>query len=77
MWQIEPSTQWPKDQKHDELEPHIQGFFREAFFNILSILSECQNQMPKAREDFELRVTSGDDNPLAKQAAHAGKLCAV
>jgi len=45
-------------QKHDELEPHIQGFFGEAFFNILSILSECQNQMPNGRGDFELRLTS-------------------
>lgn len=44
-------------QKHDELEPHIQGFFGEAFFNILSILSECHEQMPKNKQDFELRVT--------------------
>ena len=45
-------------QKHDELEPHIQGFFGEAFFNILSILSECHEQMPKNKQDFELSVTN-------------------
>lgn len=50
-------------QKHDELEPHIQGFFGEAFFNILSILSECQNQMPNGRGDFELRLTSEPEAP--------------
>ncbi|MEI8310731.1 MAG: transcriptional regulator [Verrucomicrobiota bacterium] len=44
--------------KHDELEPHIQGFFGEAFFNILGILSECQDQMPKSRQDFEMRLTN-------------------
>ena len=52
-------------QKHDELEPHIQAFFGEAFFNILSILSECQNQMPNGREDFELRLTTAPEAPHA------------
>jgi len=45
-------------QKHDELDPHIQGFFGEAFFNILNILAECQSQLPKGRDDFEMRLTS-------------------
>lgn len=43
--------------KNEELEPHIQGFFGEAFLNILEILSECQDQMPKATGDFEMRVS--------------------
>lgn len=30
----------------EELEKGIQAFFGEAFFNILDILSECQNSMP-------------------------------
>jgi transcriptional regulator with XRE-family HTH domain len=54
--------------KHDELEPHIQGFFGEAFFNILGILSECQDQMPKSRQDFEMRLTN-----LSPQAAPVTK----
>ena len=37
-----------------ELEKEIQGFFGEAFFNILSILSECQGAMPNT-----------DGNPLS------------
>jgi transcriptional regulator with XRE-family HTH domain len=54
--------------KHDELEPHIQGFFGEAFFNILGILSECQDKMPKSRQDFEMRLTnlSQPSPPLTK-----------
>jgi len=44
--------------KHDELEPHIQGFFGEAFFNILGILSECHEQMPNsARPEFEMSLS--------------------
>lgn len=62
-------------QKHDELEPHIQGFFGEAFFNILSILSECQNQMPNARGDFELRLTSVADAPSTPQSRPTEALC--
>lgn len=62
-------------QKHDELEPHIQGFFGEAFFNILSILSECQNQMPNTRGDFELRLTSVADAPSPTQSRPTEALC--
>jgi transcriptional regulator with XRE-family HTH domain len=52
-------------QKHDELQPHIQGFFGEAFFNIMTILSECQNQMPKTREDFEILLTDMEENAVS------------
>lgn len=45
-------------QKHDELQPHIQGFFGEAFFNILSILTECQVRLPGNQNDFEIRITA-------------------
>lgn len=61
--------------KHDELEPHIQGFFGEAFFNILSILAECQNQMPKGREEFEMHLTSLGDNPTSSRSREAEMLC--
>ena len=43
-----------------EIEQHIQGFFGEAFFNILQILSECQNQMPNANE---LRIEVAVEGP--------------
>lgn len=53
-------------QKHDELEPHIQGFFGEAFFNILDILTECQGSLPKTRQDFEVSLTASEDQPHHK-----------
>lgn len=62
-------------QKHDALEPHIQGFFGEAFFNILSILSECQNQMPNARGDYELRLTSVAEAPSTPQSHPTEAFC--
>jgi transcriptional regulator with XRE-family HTH domain len=44
--------------KHDELEPEIQAFFGEAFFNLLKILSECQGAMERASGETELEVFS-------------------
>ena len=45
-----------------ELEKEIQGFFGEAFFNILSILSECQGAMPNT-----------DGNPLSVKVEVIGQ----
>ena len=42
-------------QKDSEIEQAIQGFFGEAFFNILTILSQCQQQLP-AGGDVEVRL---------------------
>lgn len=53
-------------EKHDELEPHIQGFFGEAFFNILDILTECQGSLPKGRQDFEVSLTASENQPAHK-----------
>jgi transcriptional regulator with XRE-family HTH domain len=44
--------------KHDELEPDIQAFFGEAFFNLLKILSECQGALERERVETELEVFS-------------------
>jgi transcriptional regulator with XRE-family HTH domain len=33
-----------------EMEQAIQGFFGEAFFNILNILGKCQHDMPNSKE---------------------------
>jgi transcriptional regulator with XRE-family HTH domain len=38
----------------EELKPNIQGFFGEAFFNILKILSECNKELPTP--DVTIRV---------------------
>lgn len=43
-----------------EIEQCIQAFFGEAFFNILHILSECQNHMPHADE---LRIQVALESP--------------
>jgi transcriptional regulator with XRE-family HTH domain len=39
----------------EELDREISGFFGEAFFNILTILSRCNEQTPQGRE-FEIHV---------------------
>jgi len=45
--------------RDDELHSAIQDFFGEAFFNILSILAECHQEMPNAQE-VELSVEITD-----------------
>ena len=48
----------------EELEKEIQVFFSEAIFNILNILIETQNEMPKSRPD-EMRLKIIAENPIA------------
>jgi len=40
-----------------DLEQSIQAFFGEAFFNILTILGKCQNEMPNSN-DVQVRMKS-------------------
>jgi transcriptional regulator with XRE-family HTH domain len=42
--------------KGDELQTEIQAFFGEAFFNILTILAECQSEMPEGQQEVRLHV---------------------
>ena len=42
--------------KGDDLKTEIQAFFGEAFFNILTILSECQAEMPETKPEVRLEV---------------------
>jgi transcriptional regulator with XRE-family HTH domain len=40
-----------------QMETEIQAFFGEAFFNILTILATCQQQMPNTnKNDFEFKI---------------------
>lgn len=39
--------------KYDEFQKDIAAFFGEAFFNILNILSECHEQLPKRKDSDE------------------------
>jgi transcriptional regulator with XRE-family HTH domain len=64
-------------QKHDELHSHIQGFFGEAFFNILDILSKCQEQMPTGRQDFEMSLNSIDEEDTSSSGSHLKTLAAI
>lgn len=42
--------------RRDELEKDIQGFFGEAFFNILTILAECGDKLPGSGRDAGVRI---------------------
>lgn len=50
----------------DELEQAIQGFFGEAFFNILTILAKCQDEMPNNKR-FEIRLEAFESPSLSKK----------
>jgi transcriptional regulator with XRE-family HTH domain len=57
--------------KDAEIEQGIQAFFGEAFFNILGILSTCQNHMPdKNRFEFVIQI-GGQEKPV--QFTHSSK----
>jgi transcriptional regulator with XRE-family HTH domain len=45
--------------EQDELEREIQAFFGNAFFNLLTIMADCQQQMPNGGE-FEIRLEVHD-----------------
>ncbi len=57
--------------RHDELEKDIQGFFGEAFFNILTILAECGDKLPGNGRDVGVRIEiikSGEPKALPKSS---------
>lgn len=49
--------------QNDELEKEIKGFFSEAFFNILNILTMCGDRLPKGRTEFDVRFEIIKDTP--------------
>jgi transcriptional regulator with XRE-family HTH domain len=42
--------------QEEELEKEIQGFFGDAFFNIMLILSNCNDQLPHKVAEFEMNI---------------------
>lgn len=58
--------------KDEEIEHAIQGFFGEAFFNILDILSKCHQQMPHS-SGFQLKVEL-IGTPSSKPAARLAEI---
>jgi transcriptional regulator with XRE-family HTH domain len=44
--------------RNKEVEQAIKGFFGEAFFNILTILDECMDEMPKRGVQFRISKVS-------------------
>jgi transcriptional regulator with XRE-family HTH domain len=63
-------------QRYEELEPEIQGFFGEAFFNILTILEKCQQEMP-GNEDFEIKVIMSEPSQAKKPSEKSSDLIAA
>lgn len=52
------------------MEEAIQKFFGEAFFNILAILSKCQQQMPSnAKVEVRMELLHGDPSPRPPRAS--------
>jgi transcriptional regulator with XRE-family HTH domain len=61
--------------RDEEMEKAIQGFFGEAFFNILDILSKCHLQMPN-NSGVQLRVELfGSSKPSTPPQEVADKAC--
>jgi transcriptional regulator with XRE-family HTH domain len=62
----------------EQLETAIQGFFGEAFFNLLTILAKCQGEMPN-NVDFQVRLQTSGMKALqrsrAKKAASVEAAC--
>lgn len=54
-----------------QIKQEIKGFFGEAFFNILEILSACNNMLPAQSNDFEVKMEVIKDDH--GQAAKKGK----
>lgn len=55
--------------KDEEIERSIQGFFGEAFFNILDILAKCHQQMPHT-SGVQLKIELiGSPSPMPKATA--------
>ena len=57
----------------EELECRIQAFFGEAFFNILHILGQAQQEMPKS-DAIELRIETTSSDPVVRKVAPAPSL---
>lgn len=49
----------------EDMKQAIQAFFGEAFFNILTILGKCQEEMPNSKE-VEVRIKKVGDEPTEK-----------
>jgi transcriptional regulator with XRE-family HTH domain len=49
--------------RDEEMQTHIQAFFGEAFFNILTILAECGDKLPGNGRDFEIRIEMVKQEP--------------
>ena len=63
----------------DDIEREIQAFFGEAFFNILAILSKCNDQLPHQAAVFEVRmqVMKDDFRPASSKPKATGQTVLV
>lgn len=60
----------------EDFEKEIQAFFGEAFFNILNIMSKCQQQMPNGKDSVQVRFEL-IDGPKPKRKAERAELTPV
>jgi transcriptional regulator with XRE-family HTH domain len=56
---------------HHDMNPAIQAFFGEAFFNILSILTECKDQLPSSPRIEVMEDVQQDEDARTQSAALA------
>jgi len=52
-----------------QIKQEIRGFFGEAFFNILEILSVCNNMLPSTGNEFEVKMEVIKDEGLTTAKA--------
>ena len=51
----------------EDLDRAIQGFFGEAFFNILHILSKCSDKLPSNGNGFEIELSTLSSSSRARK----------
>lgn len=54
--------------RDEELKKEIQGFFGDAFFNILTILGECGEKLPSPEPECEVRIELMKQEPGRRPA---------
>lgn len=57
------------DEEDEQMKQAVQAFFGEAFFNILTILSKCQKEIPQSKSSWEMRISKVGEPEAAPLSA--------